>query len=222
MNTNPAATTILCYGDSNTWGTRHDKRGRYAADVRWTGVLQQALGDEFYVIEEGLSSRTTDLEYVRKPGRNGRTYLEPCLDTHGPLDVVVVMLGTNDMKIEFDRTAQQIADATRGLVQLIADKTSKDAANPAKEPAKIVIVSPIFMNEEARYFRDWYEGFYDTFSVEKARRLAPLLKVVAYDIGCAFVDAASVARPGDDGLHMDEASHRALGALLAEKVRSLL
>jgi len=222
MNTNPTAATILCYGDSNTWGTRHDKRGRYAADVRWTGVLQQALGDEFYVIEEGLSSRTTDLEYTRKPGRNGRAYMEPCLDTHGPLDVVIVMLGTNDMKIEFDRSAEQIAEAMRGLVQLIADKTSKDAAKPTKEPARIVVVSPILMNEEAPYFRDWYEGFYDTFSVEKARQLASLLEAIAREMGCVFVDAASVAQPGDDGLHMDMASHRALGTLLAKKVHSLL
>jgi len=68
MNTNPNAKTILCYGDSNTWGQKPDKSSRYLVDVRWTGLLQKTLGDSYYVIEEGLSSRTTDLDYNHKPG----------------------------------------------------------------------------------------------------------------------------------------------------------
>jgi lysophospholipase L1-like esterase len=71
MNTLPSAKTILCYGDSNTWGQTPEKSGRRPANIRWTGVLQAELGSEYYVIEEGLSSRTTDLDYAKKPGRNG-------------------------------------------------------------------------------------------------------------------------------------------------------
>ncbi len=73
MNTNPNAISILCYGDSNTYGQRPDgTKGRYAADVRWTGQLQSLVGDGYCVIEEGLTSRTTNLEYAKKPGRNVR------------------------------------------------------------------------------------------------------------------------------------------------------
>ena len=72
MNINPNAATILCYGDSNTYGQKPDKSGRYAADVRWTGRLQNALGGDYYVIEEGLSSRTTDLDYDPRSGKNGK------------------------------------------------------------------------------------------------------------------------------------------------------
>ena len=77
MTTNPNAVTILCYGDSNTWGQKPDKSGRYPADTRWTGRLQNQLGDGFAIIEEGLGSRTTDLEYAKKPGRSeiGRAHV---------------------------------------------------------------------------------------------------------------------------------------------------
>jgi lysophospholipase L1-like esterase len=120
MNTNPASMSVLCFGDSNTWGQKPDKSGRYGVDVRWTGRLQKQLGEQYSVIEEGLGSRTTDLEYGKKPGRNGKTYLQPCLESHNPLDLVVLMLGTNDLKIEFHRSAQDVAEAIGGLVNLVS------------------------------------------------------------------------------------------------------
>jgi lysophospholipase L1-like esterase len=104
--TNPAAHTVLCFGDSNTNGISGDDENyvRLPAAVRWTGRLQRLLGDGYYVIEEGLNGRTTDLDYANRPGCNGRTYFGPCLQSHHPLDVVVIMLGTNDLKAEFNRS----------------------------------------------------------------------------------------------------------------------
>ena len=158
MNTDPTAKNILCYGDSNTWGQTPDKTGqRRPANIRWTGVLQKNLGNGYSVIEEGLSSRTTDLDYAKKPGRNGRVYLEPCLDSHAPLDIVVLMLGTNDFKIEFNRSAVEIAEATLELVKLIQEKTAKYDGNPAK----IVLVSPILVDGNAPRIKEWYAAHYD-------------------------------------------------------------
>ena len=121
MITNPAATTILCYGDSNTNGIPSDDPDyvRLAADVRWTGRLQTMLGDGYSVIEEGLSGRTIDLEYADRPGLSGLEYLLPCLLTHAPLDIVVIMLGTNDTKFRFGRSAAQIAASMVGLLDLV-------------------------------------------------------------------------------------------------------
>src|SRR5215216_1134114 len=104
MNINPKATTVLCFGDSNTNGATPDKSGRYSADVRWTGQLQNLLGSEYYVIEEGLGGRTTDSDHFRegKEGRNGFAYYKPALETHLPLDIIVIMLGTNDVKNTYD------------------------------------------------------------------------------------------------------------------------
>ncbi|HJQ08148.1 MAG TPA: SGNH/GDSL hydrolase family protein [Candidatus Saccharimonadales bacterium] len=212
MNTNPAAKTILCYGDSNTWGQKPDKSGRYPANVRWTGLLQDALDKDYYVIEEGLGSRTTDLEYARKPGRNGKTYLEPCLDSHLPIEVVILMLGTNDLKIEFNRSVQDIAGAVAGLIQIIKDKTAAYQVNKA---AQIILVSPILIDDTAPNFAKLYTpDYYDHKSALKSQQLASALQKVSSDAGCLFVDAAQVAHAGDDGIHFSQEAHTALGRKL--------
>jgi lysophospholipase L1-like esterase len=215
MNTNPDAVTILCYGDSNTWGQKPDRSGRYPANVRWTGTLQSLLGDSYDVIEEGLSSRTTDLEH-KKPGRNGKTYFVPCLLSHNPLDVVVIMLGTNDLKIEFDRGTADVAAAVGGLV----DDVVAYAQNRQKHVPQVIIISPIHIDETAEQFANLYPGNYDQAAAEKSRQLATDLSRMAEAKGCTFLDASTVAKAGSDGIHMDEASHPALGKLVAETIKS--
>ena len=100
---------ILCFGDSNTWGfiptifdyeTFHMER--YSRDLRWPGFMQNLLGNDYFVIEEGLNGRTTNVEYPDIQGRSGTSYLEPCLYTHSPLDLVIILLGVNDLKVIFD------------------------------------------------------------------------------------------------------------------------
>jgi lysophospholipase L1-like esterase len=95
---------ILCYGDSNTWGYDPVTKGRFPRDMRWTGVLRQSLGDDYLVIEEGLNGRTTVWDDPIEGYKNGAAYLVPCLTTHRPLDLVIIMLGTNDLK----RSSSQI------------------------------------------------------------------------------------------------------------------
>src|SRR5437870_2517157 len=122
MNTSASANTVLCYGDSNTHGSKPDKSGRYAINERWTGILQQLLGNDYYVIEEGLGGRTTDLEHFspNKPNRNGLEYFKPCIDSHMPLDVVIIMLGTNDLKTIYNRTAQDVANALKQYPEYVS------------------------------------------------------------------------------------------------------
>ena len=104
---------ILCYGDSNTWGyisgTDHE---RYGINERWTKFLQCKLGDRFEVIEEGLNSRTLISNDTRpgKEGKNGYEYLIPCLDTHDPIDLIILMLGTNELKASYNKTAAEIGE----------------------------------------------------------------------------------------------------------------
>lgn len=215
MNTRPDATTILCYGDSNTWGQKPDKTGRFPSDGRWTGKLQELLGDDYYIIEEGLSSRTTDLDYDRKPGRNGKTYLEPCLDSHNPIDVCILMLGTNDLKTEFNRTAADIAEALHGLVSIIKERAK---ASNGGSP-RVILVSPIHIDHTAPDFADFDTGNYNKAAAAKSRKLAQEVQRVAEALGCEFVDAAQVATAGSDGLHLTAESHQALASLLSSVVR---
>lgn len=211
MTTNQSAKTILCFGDSNTFGQRSDdvNKGRWPAGVRWTSRLQQLLGDAYYIVEEGLSSRTTNLDYAKKPGRNGHTYLVPCLQSHNPIDTVILMLGTNDLKDEFERSAQDVADAVDVLIQDI-----RGYAHNADEPVKIIIVSPIHINATAPHFVQLYGTKYGPASVQKALNLAACLRGVAAANNCSFFDAATVAEPGEDGIHLSKASHESLAQAL--------
>lgn len=108
---------IVCYGDSNTWGYDAVTDGRFPEEVRWTGKLQELLGEEYCIIEEGLCGRTTVFEDPLNEGLNGLTYLYPCLMSHGPLDLLVIMLGTNDSKERFSATPKNIADGMKRLVK---------------------------------------------------------------------------------------------------------
>ena len=121
MNVDPGARTVLCFGDSNTYGQRaEDVRGRRPIDVRWTGRLQLLLGAGYSVIEEGLNGRTTDLDEQR-PGRNGRTYQIPCLESHHPVGILVLGLSGNNLKPQFRRSVPEMgasldrADAGRAM-----------------------------------------------------------------------------------------------------------
>jgi len=219
MTTNPDATAILCYGDSNTWGQKPDKSGRYPVDVRWTGRLQKQLGHEYYIIEEGLSSRTIDLDYERKPGRNGRAYLAPCLASHNPIDLVILMLGTNDLKIEFHRTPKDIADSLKGL---LADINQYGWTKEGKPP-KVLIVSPIHINEHALDFDRLYGGvYYDVESAKKSHELAKAMRAVAEEADAFFVDASTVASAGKDGIHFNEAANVGLSSAIEKKIRTII
>jgi len=124
------------------------------------------------------------------------------------------MLGTNDLKTEFNRSVEEIAQATQQLVELIQDKTEKYSGTSAR----ILLVSPILIDSDAPMHKEWYSDHYDTSSLEKSKELAVQLERVAKTTGRLFVDAVQVARAGKDGVHFDEASHGTLGELLAHKI----
>jgi lysophospholipase L1-like esterase len=215
MNTNPQAKVVLCYGDSNTWGQSDDKNvyGRYASNARWTGKLQGLLGDGYYIIEEGLGGRTTNLEHPNptKRSRNGLTYFNPCLISHSPLDLVVIMLGTNDLKIQYARSAVEIANT----LKLFIDEVKVNAPN-----TKTLLVSPIFIDDTAPRFTEYYDGIYDKESAQKSRQIGKEVERVASETGSLFFDASTVAKAGKDGIHFDQQSHASLAKALAEIIKS--
>lgn len=212
MNTNPKAKRILCFGDSNVWGyISHTDHQRYASDKRWTGVLQSILGNEYEIIEEGLNSRAINKNDPRlgKEGRNATDYIVPCLGTHDPLDWVVFMLGTNELKHEYNMSPEEIAKAMEEfLLKIINLKSQLRDARP-----QVILISPPLVNEDNEYCSagNKYMG-----ATEKSKKLAPLFKKVAEKMDLIFFDSASVASPGIDGVHITEESHLALGKAVAE------
>ena len=131
--------TILCYGDSNTWGYIPASAARYARHQRWTGVLQDTLDGDFVVIEEeGLNSRTTVLDDPTKPFKNGKDYLIPCLDSHAPLDLVILMLGTNDLKHRFGMSAFDIGANVATLLGMV----KQSACSCSGGAPRILLMAP--------------------------------------------------------------------------------
>ncbi len=207
--------TILCYGDSNTWGSDPVTGERLGRDRRWPGVLRRLLpGCE--VVEEGLPGRTTLLDDPFEEGRNGLAYLVPCLASHAPLDLVVLMLGTNDVKTIFPLDAAGIAAGADRLMNVIR----RSESGPGGRPPQVLLVAPPPVTDPAPLQRVW--GF-STGSVARARELAGYYRAVAERRGCPFLDGGAVAAVSPrDGVHLDDAAHLALGTAIAERARALL
>lgn len=203
--------TILCFGDSNTFGT-NPKGGRHERQVRWPGRLAQLLGDGYYVIEEGMGGRTTVWDDPLEPNRCGIQFLPVALQSHKPLDLVVICLGTNDCKAHFQASPRVIAKGAERLVKTIQ---GYDYGAGAPVP-KILLISPIHIGEDVEHSP--YASF-DSVSPAKSKALAPLYKEVADQYGCLYLDASKVAEPSSlDQLHMDKENH----GKLAEAVKCVV
>ena len=204
---------ILCYGDSNTFGA-NPSGGRWGRYTRWPGRLQQLLGEEYYVIEEGFSGRTTVFDDPIVPNRNGRTALPYALTCHRPLDLVIIMLGTNDLKHHFSALPASIA---RGAGELAGMVQRYDYG--AMKPPQVLLVSPILVGEDVE--NSIYVD-YGPEAFENSKKLSACYRKVADARGCLYFDAAAVAKPSQiDQLHMDAESHEALAKALADFIRNL-
>ena len=204
---------ILCYGDSNTWGYNPATQDRYARGERWTGVLQQALGEGYVVIEEGLNGRTTVWDDPIEDYRNGKEYLIPCLGSHKPIDLVIIMLGTNDLKARFPIPACDIAAGAGVLVDIVA----KSETGPSNGAPLVLLIAPppiIELNGVAERFAG---------GSVKSTMLSRHFRLVAEERGCALLDAAEVITSSDvDGIHLDLAEHRKLGFAIAARVKQMI
>lgn len=208
--------TILCYGDSNTFGYIPGSGMRYPRDVRWPGALQNILGDECHIIEEGCNGRTTVHDDPIDGWKNGLDYLKPCLNSHKPIDIVIMMIGSNDLKVTFRQTAEMIASNAGVLVDVIKSFTQEKQGYVPK----IILVSPPEIGTGIRS-----SGFYGAFlenSIEESKHFAENYKRIADEKGCIFFDAARYIYPSDvDSLHLTPEGHKTLAAKLAEVVRGI-
>lgn len=205
---------ILCFGDSNTWGARADGNGRFDEDTRWTARLQTLLGEGYAVVEEGQNGRTTVWEDPVENRMPGISYLWPCLDTHAPLDLAIIMLGTNDLKPRFNVHPRDIAQSAGRLVDMV----QKCSFGPEGTAPKVLLVAPILANPSPTM-----PHMFGQVEAAKSRLFAQEFQAIADAYGCAFLNAAEVAEADPlDGIHMDAASHKALSEALYQKIQEIL
>jgi len=202
---------ILCFGDSNTYGLRPDNGDRYDPDVRWTGILSKKLGFEKYrVVEEGLCGRTTVFEDRTRIGRNGSTYLPVFLESHYPIDTVVLMLGTNDCKTIYNASPFVIGRGIEILLKQI---------RAYKPDMEILLVSPIHLGDKV--YKEEYDPEFDQKSIHTSKELKAVFKRLAQEYDCMFLAASDVAEPSEmDQEHMDENAHKKFAEAIYEKLLS--
>ena len=210
-------TTILCFGDSNTHGSvpmhHRDDIRRFGPDERWPGVLRKELGAGFTVIEEGLPGRTTlrddPIEGVYK---NGLPYLRACLESHRPIDLMTLMLGTNDLKSRFAVHPLDIAES----VGVLLDTIAKSDAGPNNTAPRVLLIAPPPL-AKLTFLGDMFHG-----GTEKSQRLGATYRPQAEKYRAAFLDASAIIRPSDiDGVHFEASEHMKLGKAVAEAIRAL-
>ena len=205
--------TILCYGDSNTWGWIPGTGERYPFEKRWTGIVQNNLGDGYRIIEEGLNGRTTLLDDPIEFNRNGLKYLIPCLESHKPLDLVILSLGSNDLKARFSVTAFDIALSAGVLI----DEINKSASGRDGKVPKILLLAPPPLGNLTD-FAEIFEG-----GKEKSQKLSRYYKSIAEERGSYFLDLGEIVKASDiDGVHLTEESHKIVGSKVTEIVKEIL
>ncbi|MDZ4405756.1 SGNH/GDSL hydrolase family protein [Prosthecobacter sp.] len=212
--------TVLCFGDSNTWGfvpesitAPFPERHPYA--VRWTGVLGRELGSAFRVVEEGQNGRTTVHDDPFAAVRNGKAVLPAILESHKPLDLVVLMLGTNDLKNVFGVSPGEIATGVKVLAQMILNSD----AGIMNRPPKLLLLCPPAIGDQL-HLPDIAAKFPN--AQKDSRKLPKYYEALAASLGCGYLNTQTLIEPGSDGIHLDAAAHARLGSAVAAAVKAIL
>ncbi len=209
--------TLLCFGDSNTHGTQPitspTARARYDATIRWPRVALTELGTGWELVEEGLPGRTAQFEDpIMGAFMDGRPGLRIALQSHGPIDVMTLMLGTNDVKTRFGATAEKVTAGIAGLIDIALGEDMQTRHGGFRT----LLISPPPVKEIGLISGEFFGGR----DVSKA--LAPLYSDLAKARGIGFLDAGQVVEVSDvDGVHYEADAHIALGHAVAEAVAAL-
>lgn len=205
--------TIVCFGDSNTWGYDPSTCGRYPPENRWPCVLDSTLDairpGEFTIIAEGQNGRTTVWDDPVEGQKNGSLYLLPCLESHKPVDLVVIMLGTNDLKHRFGLSAFDIA---KGALRLATLAGGSAFGTGDKAPSVLLVAPPPFARMSG--FAKNFEG-----GAENSKKLGVEFTELALVNNIPFLDAGMVIRSSDiDGIHLDPEEQVKLGKAVAARI----
>lgn len=200
---------ILCFGDSNTYGLIPKTGGRYDRDTRWTGILEKQLyGKDYRIVEEGLCGRTTIFEDELREGRRGADLLPTILESHAPLDRVILMLGTNDCKTYYSASPELIGLGIEKLLQQIKS---------ADKNIKVLLISPIKLGEEV--WKPEFDPEFNEHSVEVSKQLKEVYRKIAEKYGCDFLAASDVADPSEiDREHLNPEGHKRLAEAILQSV----
>jgi lysophospholipase L1-like esterase len=208
--------SVVCFGDSLTWGFVPGEKSRYGHDARWTRLLQKELGPEFYVIEDGINGRTTVFEDPVRGDKNGLEHLAKVRKTHMPIDILIIMLGTNDLQDRFQMSADAIGLAM-GRILFAATQPTDDVEGRAP---KVLLMAPPPLGD---FTGKEYAGIYsNAHGGKQSKRLADVYRQLAETYGVAYFDTGSVVSVSDvDAVHLEAEPQKELAKAIAGEVRGL-
>ncbi len=206
--------TVLCYGDSITWGYNPADATRFPFEKRWPGILQKKLGESVRVVEEALLGRTTNWDSPFLPDRNGSKTLPLVLETHSPVDIFILMLGTNDLWRSFNFSASDIAASCMSLIWTV----QKSMAGPGLGTPEILLIAPYPLGKLSQFMKFYFEG-----RLGVSKQLAGEYRKASQAAGCHFMDSSKYVKASKaDGVHLDEAEHRKLALGVEKSISALI
>ena len=204
--------TLLCFGDSNTWGYNPATWERYPLDIRWPGVLQNELGESYRVIEDGQNGRTAVEGKIFTGFNTSKTDLVSTLANYSPLDLVILMLGTNDLLM---RSSVSPNDVGKGIDALLDIIRNSGAGPGSSAPAVLLLAPPPIGSHSGE--TDALES-----AVTQSHLFAERYASIAADFDCAFLNTGEIVRSSEiDGSHLDASEHKKLGFAVAKRVRMI-
>ena len=211
--------TILAFGDSLTFGANPTGGARHAYADRWPSALEAGLAGKARVIAEGLGGRTTvSDDWYAAADRNGGRILPTLLESHSPLDLVIIMLGTNDLKPAICGSALEASFGMRRLVHIIRGHY---AGRDETAPKILLMAPPLICQSENADMMGHFGGY--AHGLEQSSQFAAHYARRAEELDTGFFDAATVAKADpEDGVHLDAKNTRAIGTALVPVVVSML
>ena len=193
---------ILCYGDSNTFGYKPNDCERYDKNSRWTGILQNKLGDSFEIIEEGMCDRTGFVDNPKGFIFSAQKHFPELISTIDKVDIIILAIGTNDLQFLYDVNDEIIENGLKTLINLAKEKSDE-----------IILIPPVILDESI--LAGNFNIQFDETSIKKSKNVGEIYKKIAQTTGCKIFDFNEFVKPSKlDGLHFDENSHK----LIAEKL----
>ena len=200
---------ILCYGDSNTFGYNPADGSRFDENIRWTGVLQKILKNEFEVINEGVCDRTGFVSNPKGFLYSAQRHFPKFISKSEPVDIIILALGTNDLQFQYNIKVGTVEKGLENLINLAHSKVQN-----------IIIIPPVVLNEEV--LEGYFNYQFDETSIVKSRKIGRIYRQIANIYNCSYFDINKFANPSDkDGLHYEENSHKLIADKLADFIKNL-
>ena len=200
---------ILCYGDSNTFGFKPNDGERHDKNSRWTGILQNKLGDNFEIIEEGMCDRTGFVDNPKGFIFSAQKHFPELISNINKVDIIILAIGTNDLQFLYDVNDETIENGLKTLINLAKEKSDE-----------IILIPPVILDENI--LKGFFSFQFDKTSIEKSKHVGEIYKKLAKAMCCEIFDFNEFVKPSKlDGLHYDENSHKIIAEKLYEFTKKL-